>query len=71
MLFRSPDFVRRGIGSRILALCETAARAEGFKAVQLTATMAGLPLYRACGFKDVQAMEDRGVPLVLMHKSLI
>lgn len=73
-MYTHPRFVRRGVGRRILALCETAARAEGFRAVELMATMAGEPLYRACGYLPMEAVaDDRGgvaVPLLRMRKAL-
>lgn len=73
-MYTHPAFVRRGVGRLILSLCEDAARAEGFTAVELVATMAGLPLYRACGYQATQQFaDDRGgtpVPLVRMIKTL-
>ncbi len=67
-MYTHPDHVRKGVGSLILRLCEAAARAEGFTALELSGTMAGVPLYRAYGFVDVRPFEDRGVPLILMRK---
>jgi len=62
------------VGGRILSLCEEAARSEGFTQVELMATMAGEPLYRACGYQPRErVVDDRGgapVPLVRMSKSL-
>lgn len=69
-MYTHPDHVRKGVGSLILRLCEEAARAEGFRALELSGTMAGLPLYRAYGFADVRPFEDRGVPLMLMRKAI-
>lgn len=73
-MYTSPAFTRRGIGRLILRLCEDAARAEGFRAAELMATMAGEPLYRACGYEPVESVTDsRGgtpVPLLRMRKSL-
>src|SRR3954451_8454791 len=57
-MYTHPAFVRRGIGRLILSLCEAAARAEGFTRVELGATMAGEPLYRACGYQSVEAILD-------------
>jgi len=66
--------VARGVGRLILDRCEAAARAEGFTAVQLAATMGGEPLYRAAGYTDIERFEDdRGgvaVPLIKMGKDL-
>ena len=58
----------------ILQLCEEAARAEGFKSVELMSTMAGVPLYRACGYHPEESIEDSSggaaVPLLRMRKIL-
>lgn len=73
-MYTHPDFIRRGVGRLILSLCEDAARAEGFTTVELMATMAGEPLYRACGYQPVEnVIEERGgarVPLLRMRKKL-
>ncbi|MEA3388394.1 GNAT family N-acetyltransferase [Sphingobium sp. CCH11-B1] len=69
-MYTHPDHVREGVGMLILSLCEAAARAEGFCALELSATMAGVPLYRHFGFTDVRAFEDSGVPLILMRKAI-
>ena len=73
-MYTHPDHARSGVGRSILALCERAARAEGFSSVELMATLAGEPLYRACGYRARERIADaRGgaaVPLVRMHKDL-
>lgn len=73
-MYTHPEHVRKGVGRRILGLCETAARQEGFKRVELMATMAGEPLYLACGYEPIERVtDDRGgtvVPLLRMGKSL-
>ena len=73
-MYTHPAFVRRGVGRLILALCEEAARAEGFTGAELVATMAGEPLYRACGYLAIERLADaRGgaaVPLLRMSKPL-
>jgi GNAT superfamily N-acetyltransferase len=73
-MYTHPGHTRRGVGRLILALCEEAARAEGFRSVELMATLAGEPLYRACGFEVLErAVDARGgasVPLLRMGKAL-
>jgi GNAT superfamily N-acetyltransferase len=58
--FVHPSWARRGIGSAILQACEAAAAAAGFTRVELTSTLAGVPLYSARGFTP---REEFGVPL--------
>lgn len=74
-MYTHPDFARRGVGRLILDLCERMAAAEGFARVELAATMSGLPLYRACGYLDIERIRAAtpsgvGVPLVRMGKSI-
>jgi GNAT superfamily N-acetyltransferase len=74
-MYTHPHHVRKGIGTRMLSLCEHAARAEGFLRVELMATLAGEPLYRARGYEPLEpAVTDaRGgaaVPLIRMGKAL-
>ncbi|MBS0472662.1 MAG: GNAT family N-acetyltransferase [Proteobacteria bacterium] len=75
-MYTHPEFTRRGIGRLVLSLCETAARAEGFTRVELAATMGGVPLYRACGYEDIEPFESdtpQGVrvPLIRMGKAIV
>ena len=73
-MYTHPHFARRGVGRLILTLCEEAARAEGFTCAELMATLAGEPLYCACGYIPGERLtDDRGgapVPLVRMSKML-
>jgi GNAT superfamily N-acetyltransferase len=73
-MYTHPHHTREGVGRLILSLCEEAARSEGFKKVELMATMAGEPLYRASGYEPHERLVDdrRGVavPLLRMSKSL-
>ncbi len=73
-MYTHPDFVRCGVGRLILSRCENAAKAEGFARVELAATMAGEPLYRACGHHPAEKFfDDRGgapVPILMMSKTL-
>jgi GNAT superfamily N-acetyltransferase len=73
-MYTHPTHIRRGVGRLILALCENAARHEGFTRMELMATLAGLPLYTACGYRATEDLtDDRGgvpVPLVRMVKAI-
>lgn len=75
-MYTDPAFIRRGVGRLILALCEGAAREAGFARVELMATAAGVPLYRAAGYHPLGAAETAEVdgvrvPLLRMGKALI
>jgi GNAT superfamily N-acetyltransferase len=48
--FVHPDWARRGLGSRLLALCEREARAAGFVVAELVATLPGERLYARHGY---------------------
>ena len=58
--FVHPDWARRGFGSRLLDAGEQAARAAGFKRLELGATLTGIPLYQRHGFLPLEPSE---VPL--------
>jgi len=70
-MYTHPAWVRRGVGSLILRLCEEAAAKEGFSRLELMATLSGEPLYRARGFAALERLEDGGVPLVRMTKRIV
>ena len=53
-MFVRGDWTRRGLGRAIIEACERAARAEGFTVLSLMATLPGEPLYRACGFRELE-----------------
>ena len=53
-MYTHPDFARRGIGRLVLSLCEAAAAREGFRSLELVATVAGEPLYAAAGFSIIE-----------------
>ena len=75
-MYTDPDFARRGVGRLVLTLCEEAARRAGFKSATMMATMAGVPLYRACGYVEAEppinaSINGVEVPLVRMEKRLV
>lgn len=58
--FVHPEWVRRGIGTRVLEACESAALAAGFKKFEMGAPLTGVALYKARGYREV---EEIGVPV--------
>ena len=71
----NPSWSRRGVGSKILTACEDAARAAGFRRIELAATLPGEPLYAARGYEKVEAMkletpDGESLPAFRMTKSL-
>jgi len=74
-MYSDPAFVRRGVGRAILARCEADARDAGFREAEMMATLAGEPLYRACGYhpiENVAVVTSSGieVPMLRMGKTL-
>jgi GNAT superfamily N-acetyltransferase len=72
--FVHPDWARRGIGTRILELCEVAARAEGFSRFEMGATLTGVPLYKRWGYAELERLElplanGETLPIVRMTKA--
>jgi GNAT superfamily N-acetyltransferase len=73
-MYTDPDHARQGVGRLILTLCEDAARDAGYRRAEMMATLAGEPLYRACGYAPVERIATPGdvpVPMVRMGKSLV
>ena len=72
-MYTHPAHVRKGIGRRILQLCERAASSQGFLRAELVATLSGEALYAACGYVAIERFSDaRGgaaVPLLRMAKT--
>jgi N-acetylglutamate synthase-like GNAT family acetyltransferase len=52
--FVHPAWARRGIGRTLLATCEAALCAAGFREAILVATLTGVPLYTAGGYRLVE-----------------
>jgi GNAT superfamily N-acetyltransferase len=71
--FVHPDWARRGIGSLILDVCETAAREAGFTRLEMGATLSGVAFYRAKGYAALENLEaplgnGEALPIVRMAK---
>jgi N-acetylglutamate synthase-like GNAT family acetyltransferase len=74
-MYTDPDFTRRGVGARVLAICEGAAAEAGFNRAELMATLSGEPLYRARGYEEIERVvagtaAGVEVPLIRMGKTL-
>jgi GNAT superfamily N-acetyltransferase len=74
-IFVHPQWARRGVGSKILAVCETAAEAEGFQSFETGSTLTGVPLYTRRGYVecrriDVPLPNGASLPVVLMEKRI-
>jgi GNAT superfamily N-acetyltransferase len=73
--FVRPGAARQGLGRLLMDECEKAARLEGFRKMELMATLTGIPLYEHGGFRPEERTEivlPDGVrfPLVRMTKDL-
>ncbi|MHA6316062.1 GNAT family N-acetyltransferase [Altererythrobacter sp. CAU 1778] len=73
-MYTHPDHVRKGVGRIIIEAAEAAARAEGFAAMEMAATAAGVPFYLTCGYTiESEWFDTNGavpVPLATMVKRL-
>lgn len=72
--FVDPRFARRGLARRMLEHCALAAALEGFGALELMATLPGVPLYSALGFEEIERvapLQPDGVvlPMVRMRRN--
>jgi GNAT superfamily N-acetyltransferase len=70
-----PHFSRRGVASKLLDACESAARKAGFRRIELAATLPGEPLYAAKGYEIIEPMQlttpdGASLPAFLMAKLL-
>ena len=73
--FIHPDHARKGIARAILSRCENEARAQGFRALELLATLPGIEFYKSCGFVetgnlDLDLRDDVKLEFVPMRKEL-
>ena len=73
--FVHPAHARAGLGRMLLDRCTAEAQRQGFRALELMATLTGVKLYARCGFRAGKLDHYRspsGVVIVFvpMHKSL-
>jgi GNAT superfamily N-acetyltransferase len=68
--FIHPAWARRGVGSKILEACETAAREAGFTSYEMGATLTGAKLFGTKGYVAVEKIEvplKNGLSLPVIH----
>ncbi len=73
--FVDPSVPRQGLGRMLMEHCEREAAAASFLAMELAATMPGVPLYTACGFESIEDFAlalpgNVSVPLSRMRKRI-
>lgn len=74
-MYTDPAYVRQGVGRLVLRTCEDAAAAEGFSRLEMGATLAGVPLYEAAGYRKVALIPAKTksgveVPIWRMEKAI-
>lgn len=55
--FVHPAYARRGLGRRIFEACRASAENAGFSALELGATLPGVPFYERLGFKPMERVD--------------
>jgi len=55
--FVDPGYARQGLGRMMIDLCETAAKDYGFTKMELGATLPGVPLYEAMGYRAIERID--------------
>jgi GNAT superfamily N-acetyltransferase len=71
-MFTHPAWARRGVARAIFEAARAAAAREGYTRLVLTATMPGLPLYRALGFtvdREYHDVHPNGVEVPIAEMS--
>ncbi|MGA2696971.1 MAG: GNAT family N-acetyltransferase [Terriglobales bacterium] len=73
--FVHPEWVRRGIGGMILEACESAAKAAGFRRLEMGATLTGVEFYRVKGYAELEKLavplgDGEELPIVRMAKEI-
>lgn len=73
-MYTHPEHTRRGIGRLVIEASEHAAQREGFKSLEMAATLAGRDFYLRCGYHIEREWEDTNglvpVPLLTMVKNI-
>jgi GNAT superfamily N-acetyltransferase len=71
--FVHPQWARKGVGSRILAACEDAAKATGFTRCEMGATLTGAKLFGMRGYVEIERIQvplknGATLPVIRMEK---
>jgi GNAT superfamily N-acetyltransferase len=74
-IFVHPTWARRSLGTLILAHCEQAARAAGFRRFEMGSTLTGVPLYTLKGYVERERLSlplpnGECLTVIRMNKSL-
>ncbi len=74
-MYTHPDWIRKGIGKKLIQLAEKSARDYGFKQIELGSTIAGHEFYLKQGYRDIEKYERRSSNgeidiIIKMRKSL-
>ncbi len=69
------DWMRKGLGTTLLDLGESAAREAGFQTIELGSSVPKLPLCEACGYKacsteEISDSNGESKTVIHMRKSL-
>jgi len=73
--FVSPQWARRGVGTALLDACESAAQAAGFSRCEMGATLTGVKLFEARGYRQIERLsipvgDERFIDVVRMERRL-
>lgn len=73
-LFVHPEFVRRGVASRLLRRLEAIAYERRYEALSVTASLVAIPCYQSAGYRivhhcEIQSQAEK-IGCAFMHKSL-
>ena len=71
--FVHPEHARKGVARALLSVCETEAKRNGFRALELLSTLPGIRFYESCGYSqngnfDLELNDGVKIPFVPMRK---
>lgn len=71
--FVHPEHARKGVARALLSVCETEAKENGFRALELLSTLPGIKFYESCGYSkmgdfDLELNDGVKIPFVPMRK---